>query len=552
MFTTTDPYDDLAWSNVIWPQTAGYTIDPDIFFDDDGSVVIASAGEPIIAAYLDLATGNTSEPWELWAGTGGQSAEGPHIYKRDGYYYLLIAEGGTQLNHSATMARSKSLKGPWEAAPHNPLVSNRGTDNYFQTVGHADLFQDAHGNWWGVALSTRGGHENTLRLTASRANLTTDLNFNTSTEGVTALFRRQEHTYFNFSVDIQLGFGKSSGDEMGISHFGTPDQHADLGIVYLEDVSESAGKLKPYLRVRARSVNAFTAPEPTTTPVPEGATTFRLKANGLVIFLDTWLEKPSVLTKYLDVDNVTEADYIFISHAHFDHLPGADRIAKKTGAIVIANGEAINLLRSAGVHESQLFPVAGGERIPMFTKADRDAAVAGKIPLANGPPGAPARPHHSRAVMSVHVWPSLHALMPGSGHHDIPDEIDTGTEYTGEATPYVCTLDVTTGMKYALMRLKEIIPPDQMDEGTRSMADYMEDRDRHVFSNYDGGQLAYNFLIGPRKTLFWNGHLGGYEGILKAIEPAPDVAILAIAGRANLNGRPYNGKSTGVYMMKGT
>ncbi|KAI8241141.1 UPF0173 metal-dependent hydrolase [Colletotrichum sp. SAR 10_99] len=297
-------------------------------------------------------------------------------------------------------------------------------------------------------------------------------------------------------VDIQLGFGKSSGDEMGISNFGTPDQHADLGIVYLEDVSESAGKLKPYLRVRARSVNAFTAPEPTTTPVPEGwlgdairlqisprneshyefsassvgqngATTFRLKANGLMIFLDTWLEKPSVLPKYLDIDDVAEADYIFISHAHFDHLPGADRIAKKTGAIVIANGEAINLLRSAGVQESQLFPVAGGERVPMFTKADRDAAVAGKIPLANGPPGAPARPHHSRAVMSVHVWPSLHALMPGSGHHDIPDEIDTGTEYTGEATPYVCTLDVTMGMKYALMRLKEIIPPDQMDEGTR-------------------------------------------------------------------------------------
>ncbi|KAJ0384006.1 hypothetical protein COL922a_009267 [Colletotrichum nupharicola] len=384
MFTTTNPYDDLAWSNAIWPQTPGYTIDPDIFFDDDGSVVVASAGEPIIAAYLDLATGNTSEPWELWA-----------------------------------------------------------------------------------------GHENTLRLTASRANLTTDLNFNTSTEGVTALFRRQEHTYFNFSVDIQLGFGKSSGDEMGISNFGTPDQHADLGIVYLEDVSESPGKLKPYLRVRARSVNSFTAPEPTTAPVPEGATTFRLKANGLVIFLDTWLEKPSALSKYLDIDDVTEADYIFISHAHFDHLPGADRIAKKTGAIVIANGEAINLLRSAGVDESQLFPVAGGERIPMFTKADRDAAMAGKTPLANGPPGAPARPHHSRAAM----------------------------------------------------------------------ADYMEDRDRHVFSNYDGGQLAYNFLIGPGKTLFWNGHLGGYEGILKAIEPAPDVAILAIAGRANLNGRPYNGSA---------
>ena len=49
-----------------------------------------------------------------------------------------------------------------------------------------------------------------------------------------------------------------------------------------------------------------------------GATTFRLCTNGLTIFLDTWLERPDVLPKYLDINNVTEADYIFISHAHFD------------------------------------------------------------------------------------------------------------------------------------------------------------------------------------------------------------------------------------------
>lgn len=49
-----------------------------------------------------------------------------------------------------------------------------------------------------------------------------------------------------------------------------------------------------------------------------GATTFRVKANGLVIFLDTWLERPDVLPKVLAIDDVIEADYIFISHAHFD------------------------------------------------------------------------------------------------------------------------------------------------------------------------------------------------------------------------------------------
>ena len=49
-----------------------------------------------------------------------------------------------------------------------------------------------------------------------------------------------------------------------------------------------------------------------------GTTTYRLRTNGLTIFLDAWLERPTVLPRYLDIESVTEADYIFISHAHFD------------------------------------------------------------------------------------------------------------------------------------------------------------------------------------------------------------------------------------------
>lgn len=104
----------------------------------------------------------------------------------------------------------------------------------------------------------------------------------------------------------------------------------------------------------------------------------------------------------MTIDEVPEADYIFISHAHFDHLPGCDRLAKKTGATVIANGEAITLLREAGVPEEQLLPVSGGERIPLFTHEARQAAKRGEGPLAPGPPGAPALPDSSLAVMAVH------------------------------------------------------------------------------------------------------------------------------------------------------
>ncbi|KAL5342182.1 glycosyl hydrolase [Aspergillus crustosus] len=158
VFTSTDPYSEDVWSEpLVFPV---YGIDPDIFFEDDGGVYVSSADNNMIHHYsLDLETGEIGPVTYLWNGTGGAYPEGPHLYKKDGYYYLLIAEGGTETNHAVTMARSKSRTGPWEPNPHNPVLTNKNTTEYFQTVGHADLFQDGSGNWWGVALSTRSGPE---------------------------------------------------------------------------------------------------------------------------------------------------------------------------------------------------------------------------------------------------------------------------------------------------------------------------------------------------------------------------------------------------------
>lgn len=224
-------------------------------------------------------------------------------------------------------------------------------------------------------------------------------------------------------------------------------------------------------------------------------------------------------------------------------MPGADRIAIRTGARVIANGEAINELRKCGVPEEQLAPVAGGERIPLFTRLLRDQAVRGEIELGPGAPGMPPQPHHSLAVAAVHVWPSSHCFMPGTSHVDIPDVIDTGKRYTGEASEYVCTMDITFGMKYGLMRLGEHMPRDAMDTGTKSFVDYIESPRSRPLSHYDGGQLSFNFLLAPDRTVFWNGHLGAYDGILRSVNPKPDVLIQAIAGRGNLNGRPFDGSA---------
>ncbi|KAK2762696.1 hypothetical protein FQN54_000870 [Arachnomyces sp. PD_36] len=158
LFTTTDPFDDTAWSDPLRVENPANDIDPDIFWDDDGKVYMTVASGMYISE-IDLTTGEAGEPFTVWNGTGGRNPEAPHLYKKDDFYYLLISEGGTETNHSATIARSKDIRGPYEGCPDNPILTAKNTDNFFQTVGHADLFTDSDGNWWAVALSTRSGPE---------------------------------------------------------------------------------------------------------------------------------------------------------------------------------------------------------------------------------------------------------------------------------------------------------------------------------------------------------------------------------------------------------
>jgi beta-xylosidase len=101
---------------------------------------MAFSGSPIKASYIDLKTSNASELFDLWNSTSYNNQEGPYLYKNDSYYYLLIAEGGTELHYSSTFARLNSIEDTWESSPHNPLISARHTDRYFQTVGYSDLF----------------------------------------------------------------------------------------------------------------------------------------------------------------------------------------------------------------------------------------------------------------------------------------------------------------------------------------------------------------------------------------------------------------------------
>jgi beta-xylosidase len=153
LFKSTNPFDDKSWSDPV--KFDAPKIDPDLFWDDDGKVYVATQG--IILQEMNIDTGVMGPVKQLWNGTGGVWPEGPHIYKKDGWYYLMIAEGGTAEDHAVTMARAKNITGPYQPSPHNPHLTNRKTNQFFQTVGHADLFQDTKGKWWGTALATRWG-----------------------------------------------------------------------------------------------------------------------------------------------------------------------------------------------------------------------------------------------------------------------------------------------------------------------------------------------------------------------------------------------------------
>ncbi len=144
--TATDPAG--PWSDPIWIKAPG--IDPDLFFDDDGKAYVISS--PMTLWEIDVKTGRfLSEGRKVWNGTGGRYAEGPHIYKKDGFYYLMAAEGGTEEAHSETIARSHSIWGPYTENHSNPILAHAnaaGQGNPIQGVGHADIIQAHDQSWW--------------------------------------------------------------------------------------------------------------------------------------------------------------------------------------------------------------------------------------------------------------------------------------------------------------------------------------------------------------------------------------------------------------------
>lgn len=149
---TNDPYGE--WSDPIYLDFEG--IDPSLFFDDDGKAYYIGAGDGIYICEIDIKTGEKrDEVKTVWYGSGANNPEGPHLYKINGMYYLMLAEGGTESGHMETIARSKNIYGPYIPCQMNPILTNRGTDLPIKAIGHADLVDDKNGNWWAVCLGIR-------------------------------------------------------------------------------------------------------------------------------------------------------------------------------------------------------------------------------------------------------------------------------------------------------------------------------------------------------------------------------------------------------------
>jgi xylan 1,4-beta-xylosidase len=165
------------WSNPVWLKDLG-GIDPSLFFDDDGSAWIVNndgpQGKPLYDGHraiwlrrFDPGTLQASGPPRLIVNGGVDLArkpvwiEGPHLFNKDGVYYLMAAEGGTATAHSEVIFRAGHIEGPYVPAPSavNPILTQRDLDPArrapITSAGHADLVKLDNGDWWAVFLATR-------------------------------------------------------------------------------------------------------------------------------------------------------------------------------------------------------------------------------------------------------------------------------------------------------------------------------------------------------------------------------------------------------------
>ena len=177
VLTATNPAG--PWSDPVWVGIDG--IDPALFFDDDGSAWILNNGPPVgtplydghRAIWIQRFDGRALQPVgpRTLLVNGGVDlaaqpiwAEGPHLFRKDGWYYLITAEGGTAEQHAEVVYRSRDVTGPYRPGPGNPILTQRDLDparpHAITSAGHADFVTTPDGDWWSVFLGARPYRDN--------------------------------------------------------------------------------------------------------------------------------------------------------------------------------------------------------------------------------------------------------------------------------------------------------------------------------------------------------------------------------------------------------
>ena len=223
-----------------------------------------------------------------------------------------------------------------------------------------------------------------------------------------------------------------------------------------------------------------------------GCATFRLQTSGLNIFLDAYIDRaPHAQGTGLKADDIDTCDWILIGHSHFDHLYGAERIAANTGAKLVGSYETIRVMEQAGVPVEQMICVAGGETLQL------------------GPD------------VRVSVFPSQHSCVWTHTQMAPPDEVclgDLGVTWQEQRERFAQLVDFF-GKGLTPEAVEHLGVSHQGDRG-------------------DGGALIF-LIETPEGKILYQDTSGHWTGILNMLKP--EVAILAAAGRGNIDGEPIQG-----------
>ena len=227
-----------------------------------------------------------------------------------------------------------------------------------------------------------------------------------------------------------------------------------------------------------------------------GVATFRLRIDVLVVFLDAYMDRvPKAPPVGLSAKDVDRADFVLVGHSHFDHLSGAEQIARNTGARVIGSHETCRVLRKEGVPKELLLRSQGGER------------------------------HRLTRGVTVRVFPSLHACTWCAG------SIPLGEERSGHLG---LTEDERAATEGGLVeQIQRSIA--MGDDDALALRNHIA---TSVGSGESGGPLAY-LIETPAGAIFYQDTSGCWSGVLSDLRA--DVAILAASGRPNFDGEPYEG-----------